>query len=187
LGMFGRRGTGAPGFPPNGGQAPQFGNPPTFRPDGNNPNGNNFPPNSFNRNGPRFNNQNGTDGRPQFGNRGPGFNVGTAGPLRLFIQPLSKEVSWLLPFGILSILLLAVGSRWRWTINPKHQPLVLWGGWLITCAVFFSIAVFFHEYYLSMMGAPLAALVGIGIGELWYMANEKSMLAAGILGISAIG
>jgi 4-amino-4-deoxy-L-arabinose transferase-like glycosyltransferase len=57
---------------------------------------------------------------------------------------------------------------------------------LITCAVFFSIAGFFHEYYLSMMGAPLAALVAIGIGELWSFGKTKPMLAAGILGASAI-
>jgi len=174
LGMFGRRGNGAPNsaFPQNPGQAPQGGNPLVFRPDGNKPNGNT----------PR-----GNDGRPSFGNRGNGFNIGNPGVSRLFIQPLSKEVSWLLPFGIISLLLLAVGSRWHWPITPKHQALVLWGGWLITCAIFFSIAGFFHEYYLSMMGAPLAALVAIGVGQLWNLARETLMLAAGILGISAIG
>ncbi len=189
LGMFGRGGNRAPNgfaFGQNPNQGPQFGNPPAGNPPAFRSNGNNFPPNGPDGNRPRFNNQNGTDGRPQIGNRGPGFNVGTAGPLRLFIQPLSKEVSWLLPFGIVSILLLGAGSRWRWPINPKHQALILWGGWLITCAVFFSIAGFFHEYYLSMMGAPLAALVAIGIGELWKLNKTKPMLAAGILAVSVI-
>jgi 4-amino-4-deoxy-L-arabinose transferase-like glycosyltransferase len=149
-----------------------------------------FPQNRFNvpnGNSPSFNNLRGNNVRPPSGNRGGGFDIGNPGALRLFIQPLSKEVSWLLPFGIVSIILLAAGSRWHWPITSKHQALILWGGWLITCAIFFSIAGFFHEYYLSMMGAPLAALVAIVIGQLWNLSKEKSMLAAGILAVSAIG
>ncbi len=93
----------------------------------------------------------------------------------------------MLPFGIVSMLILAVGSRWHWPLGSKHQALLLWGGWLITCAVFFSIAGFFHEYYLSMMGAPLAALIAVGIGELWNLSKKKVILAAGILGLSGFG
>ena len=41
------------------------------------------------------------NGQAPTGNPGPGgFNIGQAGVLRLFIAPLSKEMSWLLPFGI---------------------------------------------------------------------------------------
>ena len=85
------------------------------------------------------------------------------------------------------MILLAAGARWTWPITPNHQALILWGGWLVTCAIFFSIAGFFHEYYLSMMGAPLAALVAIGIGQLWGLAKEHPKRSAGILGASAVG
>jgi 4-amino-4-deoxy-L-arabinose transferase-like glycosyltransferase len=125
-------------------------------------NGNNFPdpPAGFNGpNGtrPQFNNMPGNNATRPGGRPGGGFmNTGNPGALRLFISPLSKETSWLLPFGLVTIILLAAGSRWQWPLALKHQALVLWGGWLITCAIFFSIAGFFHEYYLSMMGAPLA-------------------------------
>jgi 4-amino-4-deoxy-L-arabinose transferase-like glycosyltransferase len=108
------------------------------------------------------------DGRGQFpgpGGQGDGngfMNTGQPGILRLFVSPLSKEVSWLLPFGMLSMLLLALRTRLRWPLEPDHQALVLWGGWLLTGAVFFSIAGFFHQYYLSMLAPPLAALVAIG-------------------------
>lgn len=166
LGMLGRGGAGRPGGVPgtqNNGGIPPLGNPPAFRPGGNNAGGNGIPP------------------------IGPGgMNIGQPGALRLFISPLHKEISWLLPFGLIGTALLAAGSRWRWPITSKHQALVLWGGWLITCVVFFSVAGFFHEYYLSMLGAPLAALVGIGIGELWRLAKTKPSLASGVLSASVL-
>ncbi len=119
---------------------------------------------------------------------GPGgFNIGQAGALRLFVAPLSKEASWLLPFGLFAALIILLGTRLRWPIESKHQALVLWGGWLLTTGVFFSIAGFFHEYYLSIMGAPLAALVGIGMIELWRMGQKYFWLAALLLTLSAGG
>lgn len=187
FGMFGRRGNNPPGGfarPQNQGQFPQPGFLSPNGQDGNN--GNPFPQNRFNGNAPPFNGPGNGEFGPR-GNRGGGFDIGTAGPLRLFIPPLSKETSWLLPFGIVSMILLAVGSRWKWPFTQKHQALVLWGGWLVTCAIFFSIAGFFHEYYLSMMGPPLAALVAIGIGQLWNLKKEHPKFSAGILGASVIG
>ena len=120
------------------------------------------------------------------GGPGGGFpGTGQPGVARLFTAPLSKEVSWLLPFGLFSLALLAFRSRLRWPLELKHQAIVLWGGWLITGAVFFSVAGFFHEYYLSMLAAPLAALVGIGIVELWHVREQRPWLAMGLLLLAA--
>ena len=111
--------------------------------------------------------------QPNWQGGSPGFpmggmgGTGRAGALRLFTAPLSKEISWLLPFGLFGMVLLAARTRPRWPIARKHQALVLWGGWLLTGVVFFSVAGFFHEYYLSMLAPSLAALVGIGTSELW--------------------
>src|SRR5262249_14801790 len=102
------------------------------------------------------------DSAMQSGTGRPGF-------WRLFIPPLSKEASWLLPLALLGMLLLLFRSRWQWPLAPKHQALALWGGWLLTGSIFLSIAEFYHEYYLSIIAAPLAALAGIAIGELWSM------------------
>jgi 4-amino-4-deoxy-L-arabinose transferase-like glycosyltransferase len=126
-------------------------------------------------------------GRGQF--PGPGgqaggngsMNTGQPGILRLFVSPLSKEVSWLLPFGMLSALLLAARNHLRWPLEPDHQAVVLWGGWLLTGAVFFSIAGFFHPYYLSMLAPPLAALVGIGAARLWQLRARRPWLVLGLL------
>lgn len=137
------------------------------------------------------------DGR-QFGPGGPGgpggqgapggpFDTGIPGPLRLFIAPLSKNMSWLLPFGLLSMGVLAFGKpkafsrRLRWPVSPEHQALIVWGGWLVTAGVFFSIAGFFHEYYLSTMAPPLAALIGIGAAGLWNLRKGRPWLAFALL------
>ena len=131
------------------------------------------------------------DGRGQFpgpGGQGGGngfMNTGQPGILRLFTSPLSKEVSWLLPFGMLSMLLLAFRKRLRWPLEPDHQALVLWGGWLLTGAVFFSIAGFFHPYYLSMLAAPLAALVAMGAVGLWQLRTRRPWMAATLLLVGA--
>lgn len=120
------------------------------------------------------------------GGAGGGFmKTGEAGALRLFTTPLSKEVSWLLPFGLFSIGLLAFRTRLRWPLAPQHQAVVLWGGWLLTGGTFFSIAGFFHQYYLSILAAPLVALVAGGAVVLWRIRAERPWLATGLLLLAA--
>jgi 4-amino-4-deoxy-L-arabinose transferase-like glycosyltransferase len=114
-------------------------------------------------------------------------NIGTAGALRLFTPPLSKEMSWLLPFALCSALLLALRTRLRWPIAAGHQAVVLWGGWLVTGGVFFSVARFYHEYYLTMLAPPAAALFGLGVAELWRLWQEKWWLAVACLLFAAGG
>jgi 4-amino-4-deoxy-L-arabinose transferase-like glycosyltransferase len=94
--------------------------------------------------------------------------TGQPGPLRLFQPPLANEISWMLPFALFSILLLAFSSRLRLPLeSPSHQALVLWGGWLLTCVIFFSMARFFHSYYMIMLAPALGAMVAGGFRLLW--------------------
>jgi 4-amino-4-deoxy-L-arabinose transferase-like glycosyltransferase len=39
--------------------------------------------------------------------------------------------------------------------------------WLLTMGIFFSVAGFIHEYYLTVMAPALAALCGIGLVTMW--------------------
>ena len=50
--------------------------------------------------------------------------------------------------------------------------LVLWGGWLLICLVFFSVAEFFHTYYLSLMAPPVAILAAVCVAGLWRMRSQ---------------
>src|SRR5436309_6946055 len=77
------------------------------------------------------------------------FNTGNPGLLRLFNEPLGGQIVWLLPMALLGMFALAWQRRPRLRENRKQQSLILWGTWLLTMAIFFSIATFFHQYYLS--------------------------------------
>jgi 4-amino-4-deoxy-L-arabinose transferase-like glycosyltransferase len=116
-----------------------------------------------------------------------GGEVGNPSLTRLFTQPLSNELSWLLPFGILSIGLLGISTRIKLPLRREHQFAVLWGGWLMTCVVFFSISEFFHAYYLATPAPALAALVGIGTITLWKMVKNHPVLATSLgIGMGSI-
>ncbi|MCE1253977.1 MAG: glycosyltransferase family 39 protein [Anaerolineae bacterium] len=165
----------------NGGNMPRSGN--NFNDGSSRPGWNNN-----NNGGPQMPNnggmmrQPGNGGGPGGGFGGGGFpGTGRAGVLRLFTQPLSKEVSWMLPFALFCMALLLFGTRLKWPLALNHRMLVLWGGWLLTGATFFSVAGFFHEYYLSMLAAPLAALVGVGCIQLWQMGKNRFWPAALLL------
>lgn len=119
--------------------------------------------------------------------RGPGGvgETGQPGLLRLFIPPLSKEASWLLPVGLVSVLLLTLRSRLRWPLTSGHRAVVLWGGWLLTTVLFFSVAGFFHEYYLSMVAPALAAMAAIGVAEMWKISQRHRWVALSLLLVAA--
>jgi 4-amino-4-deoxy-L-arabinose transferase-like glycosyltransferase len=134
------------------------------------------------------------------GDGGGIFDLGTAGPLRLFTQPLAGQIAWLLPFALLGAVALAWQprrsastqgggdvsrsparsegeevvaerkQRKRWTRfqrDRKQQSLLLWGMWLLTMGIFFSVASFFHQYYFTVMAPAIAALFGIGVVTMW--------------------
>lgn len=122
-------------------------------------------------------------GGPGGGSPGGGgmFGIGEASALRLFESGLAAQVSWLLPFALLAIAAMVVSLNW-WNPNTAlHHGLILWGGWLLTCVVFFSVAGFFHQYYLAMLGAPLAAVVAIGMRFLWQLRDAHPIRSALLL------
>jgi 4-amino-4-deoxy-L-arabinose transferase-like glycosyltransferase len=93
--------------------------------------------------------------------------TGNPGPLRLLNEQLGGQVSWLLPLALLGLLAAAWQSRPWIPLDRRYQSLVLWGIWLLTMGIFFSIANFFHTYYLVMLAPAICALVGIGVVALW--------------------
>ncbi|MGU3472357.1 glycosyltransferase family 39 protein [Paenibacillus sp. D51F] len=119
----------------------------------------------------RFERAGGAAGVPGgFGGNGGGaggmFGTGEKGPLRLFQQALSGQASWLLPFALIAAV--ALLSTWRRkSMTEKHKETLFWLAWLIPVGGFFSIAGFFHQYYLIMLAPPAAALFGAGWSEMW--------------------
>lgn len=127
------------------------------------------------------------DGRGGAGGGGMfGDEIGTAGLTRLFETELGNEATWLLPFGLFSIGLLIFRSRIRLPLSKEHSAVVLWGGWLLTTVVFFTVSSFFHAYYLATMAPALAAMVGIGAVTLWNVAQERRILGVMLAGLALI-
>lgn len=112
--------------------------------------------------------------QPQSQQRPPGaggggfFDTGTPSPVRLFTEALGGQIAWFLPLAILGMLALAWQRRPRFQSDHQQQSLILWGAWLLTMGVFFSVAGFFHQYYLTEMAPAIAALFGIGIVTMWH-------------------
>ncbi len=108
------------------------------------------------------------------GNGGGMFNTGNPGLLRLFNEPLGGQIVWLLPMALLGMLALAWQRRPRFREDKQQQSLILWGTWLLTMAVFFSVASFFHQYYLSTLAPAICALFGIGVVVMWQDYRRSS-------------
>lgn len=90
------------------------------------------------------------------GNMGGGmFGTGQAGPLRLFQKELSGQSSWLLPFVTFACVGLLAGVRRRKPLTAKQKETLFWLAWLLPTMVFFSVAGFFHQYYLIMLAPPI--------------------------------
>lgn len=195
--IFGGSGSSANRFP--------SGTPPSGNTSGTGTSSKSGTPPSFGNGGPPSTGQTSTGQRPPSGGFSGGggggiFDIGTAGPLRLFTQPLAGQIAWLLPFALLGAVALAWqprrsasaqgrgdmsrspapgegegvvaerNQRKRWTrfqSDHKQQSLLLWGMWLLTMGVFFSVAGFFHQYYLTVMAPAIAALFGIGVVTMW--------------------
>jgi 4-amino-4-deoxy-L-arabinose transferase-like glycosyltransferase len=95
------------------------------------------------------------------------FGLGSPGPFRLFSVSLGGQIAWLLPLALLGMIALAWQRRPRLQEDWQQQSLVLWGIWLLTMAIFFSVASFFHQYYLTEMAPAVSALFGIGLVTMW--------------------
>ncbi|EFH89788.1 ArnT family glycosyltransferase [Ktedonobacter racemifer] len=112
------------------------------------------------------------------GNGGGTANIfnggGPASPLRFFNVDLGGQVSWLLPMAILGLLALLWQRRVSFPLDNRLQASVLWGVWLLTMGTFFSIASFFHTYYMVIIAPAIAALAAIGLVTLW---NDYRMRA----------
>lgn len=115
------------------------------------------------------------------------MDVGTPGTLRLFTFPLVGEIGWILPFILIGIFIL-IAALWKQPLGQKHAALLLWAGWLLPEALYFTYSTgIMHAYYMIMMGAPLAALFAMIGWALWQLFQKRKWLALGLLALLAGG
>lgn len=99
----------------------------------------------------------------------------TAGLQRLFSKNiLSDQIMWFLPIAFLGFIAAALKEKLRFVLDTeKKRAIVLWFLWLFPEFIYFSFTKgLFHNYYLTMMAAPAAALTGIGVTSMWKLYKE---------------
>jgi len=122
-----------------------------------------------------------SDGRPS-------IDFGTAGTLRLFTNPLVGEASWLLPFVLGGLIVLVVVLARKRPFDGKHAALILWAGWLLPEAIYFTYSTgLMHSYYLIMLGTPIAGLVAMTGWALWEIIQKRKLLGWSLAFLLAAG
>ena len=125
---------------------------------------------------------------------GPGgamnlFFGGSPGIGRLFGSSMGVEASWLLPAGIIG-LVVGVWLTWRTARTDRIRAgLLLWGGWLlVTGAVFSFMAGTVHPYYNVALAPAVAAVVGIAVSQLVERrtALVPRLVLAGMLAVTGV-
>jgi 4-amino-4-deoxy-L-arabinose transferase-like glycosyltransferase len=114
--------------------------------------------------------------------------VSTAGPPgvgRLLTGDLGHDIGWLLPLALLAAVAGVISARGRPRIDPLRAGYLLWGGWLVVFVVAFSTISTVNSYYTAVLAAPIAAIMGIGLADVWHRresALPRVLAAIGVAG-----
>ena len=97
-----------------------------------------------------------------------GFLGRSGGWTKLIDGRFGPEIGWLYPLAFLTLI---AGLAWRGRARRTDQlraGLVMWGGWLVTFGVIYSVMSNIpHTAYMASLAPPLAALSGAGIIWFW--------------------
>jgi 4-amino-4-deoxy-L-arabinose transferase-like glycosyltransferase len=104
---------------------------------------------------------------------------GDPGPLRLFNYSVGGQVSWLLPFcGLVLLVVVVTGVARLRRREPADRfgrsGWWLWGSWLVIMSVVFSSQEgIFHPYYTTELAPAVAALTAAGASRLWGLYQQR--------------
>ena len=117
---------------------------------------------------------------PNFTGLNTSYEQQTGNPdiFRFFKPPLSRQMSWLLPFALISLVLVFSGNRLQIPVeSPIHKSSILWGTWMFTNIVFFSaISGIFHPYYLLITLPGFCGVIASGYTYLWKKGSESKWI-----------
>ena len=109
---------------------------------------------------------------------------------RLLAGPFAADSGWLLPAAVVGALGVLISRRRRGRRDPLRAAVVLWGGWWLILAVFFSVGTYLNSYYVAALIPAVAALCGTGIaacGPRPWPARVRLIVAATVLGCVGYG
>ena len=97
-----------------------------------------------------------------------GFLGSSGGWTKLIDARFGPEIGWLYPLALLTLI---AGLAWRGRARRTDQVragLVMWGTWLVTFGVIYSVMSNIpHTAYMASLAPPLAALSGMGMVLFW--------------------
>lgn len=109
---------------------------------------------------------------------------------RLLAGPFAADSGWLLPAAVAGALGALISRRRRGRRDPLRAAVVLWGGWWLVLAIFFSVGTYLNSYYVAALVPAVAALCGTGIaacGPHPWPARVRLIVAATVLGCAGYG
>lgn len=109
---------------------------------------------------------------------------------RLLAGPFAADSGWLLPAAVAGALGALISRRRLGRRDPLRAAVVLWGGWWLVLAVFFSVGTYLNSYYVAALVPAVAALCGTGIaacGPRPWPARVRLIVAATVLGCAGYG
>jgi 4-amino-4-deoxy-L-arabinose transferase-like glycosyltransferase len=109
---------------------------------------------------------------------------------RLLAGPFAADSGWLLPAAVAGVLGVLISRRRQGRRDPLRAAVVLWGGWWLILAVFFSVGTYLNSYYAAALIPAVAALCGTGIaacGPRPWPARVRLIVAATVLGCVGYG
>jgi 4-amino-4-deoxy-L-arabinose transferase-like glycosyltransferase len=109
---------------------------------------------------------------------------------RLLAGPFAADGGWLLPAAVAGALGALISRRRQGRRDPLRAAVVLWGGWWLVLAVFFSAGTFINSYYVAALVPAVAALCGTGIaacGPGPWPTRVRLIVAATVLGCAGYG
>jgi 4-amino-4-deoxy-L-arabinose transferase-like glycosyltransferase len=106
---------------------------------------------------------------------GISMDIGNPGLLRLFRPAIGGQASWLLLIALVGLTVAFLLPHSRFSLRRERAALLFWGAWLLAAGLFFSVARFYHLYYLILLAPPVSALTGIGLSRLWSEYRDAVM------------
>jgi 4-amino-4-deoxy-L-arabinose transferase-like glycosyltransferase len=83
---------------------------------------------------------------------------GSAGAFRLFGENVAGQVAWLIPTALIALVILFV-------LKVNRALVIFIGAWLVVFYAMFSAVAGMHQFYTAVLAFPVAALIGLAIGE----------------------
>jgi 4-amino-4-deoxy-L-arabinose transferase-like glycosyltransferase len=113
-----------------------------------------------------------------------GLGLSTTPPARwnrLLHNDLGRDTGWLIPAALIA----GVWGAIRYGRKARSDPLgglfILWGVWLVTLGVVFSVTTTINPYYTAALTPAIAAILGTAVVAVWRDGTSRERIGAAVV------